>query len=84
MSRISICVPEHDAAGIYKAIAAQQTSHTAKLVLLLAVVVLYCLVGRDIIIIYSLEWNVSVIYQAEIQQIMIINTAGSAVAVVVP
>ena len=53
MSRISICVPEHDAAGIYKAIAAQQNSHTAKLVLLLAVVVLYCLVGRYIITIHS-------------------------------
>ena len=82
MSRISICVPEHDAAGIYKAVAAQQNSRTAKLVLL-AVVVSYCLVGRDIITIHSPEWNVSVIYQAEIQQIMIINTAGSAVAVVV-
>ena len=75
-------VPEHDAAGIYEAVAAQQNSHTAKLVLL-AVVVSYCLVGRDIITIHSPEWNVSVIYQAEIQQIMIINTAGSAVAVVV-
>ena len=75
-------VSEHDAAGIYQAVAAQQNSHTAKLVLL-AVVVSYCLVGRDIITIHSPEWNVSVIYQAEIQQIMIINTAGSAVAVVV-
>ena len=78
-----MCVPEHDAAGIYEAVAAQQKSRTAKLVLL-AVVVSYCLVGRDIITIHSPEWNVSVIYQAEIQQIMIINTAGSAVAVVVP
>ena len=77
-----MCVPEHDAAGIYEAVAAQQKSRTAKLVLL-AVVVSYCLVGRDIITIHSPEWNVSVIYQAEIQQIMIINTAGSAVAVVV-
>jgi hypothetical protein len=75
-------VPEHDAAGIYKAVAAQQNAHTAKLVLL-AVVVSYCLVGREIITIHSPEWNVSVIYQAEIPQIVIINTAGSAVAVVV-
>ena len=82
MSRISICVPEHDAAGIYEAVAAQQNSRTAKLVRL-AVVVSYCLVGRDIVTMHSPEWNVSVIYQAEIQQIMIINTAGSAVAVVV-
>ena len=83
MSRISICVPEHDAAGICEAVAAQQNSRIAKLVLLAVVVVSYCLVGRDIITIHSPEWNVSVIYQAEIPQIMIISTAGSAVAVVV-